>query len=122
MKKKQSKTSKAGSSANLPAGQAGASKKATTPKKADGGEKVKRISGLDAAAKILAESAEPLGGKEIVERMLAKGYWHTKGATPAATIYAAITREIKNKGAAARFRKARLPDGQADRGKFTLAK
>jgi hypothetical protein len=125
MKKKQSKTSKAVKvrttakpvCRSLGGGgkPAKASKKATTPKKADGGEKVKRISGLDAAAKVLAKAAEPLGCKEIVERMLAKGYWRTNGKTPAATIYAAILREIKNKGDKARFRKA-------DRGKFELAK
>ena len=88
-------------------------KKATRAK--PGGETPKRTSGLDAAATILAEAGEPLGCKEIVERMLAKGLWATKGKTPAATIYSAILREVQKKGADARFRKA-------ERGKFTLAK
>ena len=48
------------------------------------------MSGLDAAAKVLAESHEPMRAKEIVEQMAAKGYWKTAGETPSATIYAAI--------------------------------
>jgi len=75
----------------------------------------KRPSGLDAAAQVLAEAGEPLNTKDMVERMLAKGLWKTGGKTPAATIYAAIIREIKVKGDDARFRKA-------ERGKFELAK
>jgi hypothetical protein len=74
----------------------------------------KRLSGLDAAAKVLAEAGEPLNTKTMVERMLAKGLWTTQGKTPAATIYAAVIREIA-KGKGARFRKV-------GRGKFTLAK
>jgi len=71
------------------------------------------MSGLDAAAKVLAEAGEPLNCKTIVERALAKGYWKTGGKTPSATVYAAIIREIAKKGDASRFAKA-------DRGKFTL--
>jgi hypothetical protein len=51
----------------------------------------------------------------MVKQMLEKGYWKTEGKTPAATIYSAIIREIKEKGADARFRKT-------ERGKFALAK
>jgi hypothetical protein len=72
-------------------------------------------SGLDAAARVLAEAGEPLNTKTMVERMLAKGLWTTGGKTPAATIYAAIIREIALKGAGARFHKT-------ERGKFTLTK
>jgi len=71
------------------------------------------MSGLDAAAKVLAEAGEPLNCKTIVERALAKGYWKTGGKTPQATVYAAIIREIAKKGDASRFAKA-------ERGKFTL--
>jgi len=71
------------------------------------------MSGLDAAAKVLAEAGEPLNCKTIVERALAKGYWKTGGKTPAGTIYAAIIREIAKKGDASRF-------ARAERGKFTL--
>jgi hypothetical protein len=74
-----------------------------------------KMSGLDAAAQVLAEAAEPLGAKTMVERMLEKGLWATSGKTPAATIYAAIIREIAKKGDASRFVKA-------ERGKFTVAK
>ena len=96
-----------------------ASKDATKAAKRDTakprGNGAKRPSGLDAAAKVLAEAGKPMNCREIVEQALAKGYWQTKGATPAATIYAAITREIVAKGDAARFRKV-------ERGKFALAK
>jgi hypothetical protein len=71
------------------------------------------MSGLDAAAKVLAEAGEPLDCKTIVERAIAKGYWKTGGKTPAATIYAGIIREIATKGKDARFRKT-------ERGKFAL--
>ena len=50
---------------------------------------------------------------DIVEMMINTGLWETNGKTPAATIYAAILREIQTKGAEARFKKT-------DRGLFTL--
>ncbi len=78
-------------------------------------DKKKRASGLDAAAKVLAEAGKPMNTKEMVEQMLAKGLWKTNGKTPAATIYAAIIREIATKGDQARFRKV-------GRGKFELAR
>jgi len=81
----------------------------------DAKKKQRKPSGLDAAAAVLAEAGGPLGAKEMVERMLAKGLWTTGGKTPAATIYAAIIREIAVKGDQARFRKT-------DRGKFILNK
>ena len=48
---------------------------------------------------------------DIIKEALAKGLWQTSGKTPAATLYAAIIREIANKGDKARFRKT-------DRGLF----
>ena len=74
-----------------------------------------KMSGLDAAAKVLAEAGEPLGCDEVVKRMLEGGLWSTSGKTPAATIYAAIIREIAKKGDASRFTKTA-------RGKFAIAK
>ncbi|MFA5291924.1 MAG: winged helix-turn-helix domain-containing protein [Phycisphaerae bacterium] len=71
--------------------------------------------GLSAAVKVLQEAAQPLNCQEMVKQMLEKGYWKTDGKTPAATIYSAITTEIKKKGAESRFRKT-------ERGKFELAK
>lgn len=101
---------------NLPAATTLEQPKAPEPqakaprKRADG-----RLSGLDAAAKVLTDAGEPLGCDEMVKRMLEDGLWATEGKTPAATIYAAIIREIAKKGDASRFRKT-------DRGKFTVSK
>jgi len=95
-----------------------ATKDAKDATKRDTGERdakgAKRPSGLDAAVQVLAEAGEPLNTKAMVDRMLAQGLWQTNGKTPAATIYAAILREINTKGDAARFRKV-------ERGKFALA-
>jgi hypothetical protein len=63
-----------------------------------------KSSALDAAARVLRESGQPLSCPELIEQMAAKGYWTSpKGKTPASTLYAAIAREIKLKGAASRF-------------------
>jgi len=87
-----------------------APKSAKTPKE----RKPKRVSGLDLAAKVLADAGEPLNAKTIAERAIAAG-WKTSGKTPEATLYAAIIREIAKKGKDARFAKR-------DRGLFTAAK
>ena len=71
-------------------------------------------SGLDVAAQMLKDAGTPLKCKEMVEQMLAKGLWATNGKTPAATIYAAIIREIAEKGKEARFTKT-------DRGTFAFS-
>ena len=91
-----------------------ATKKATPTKKAaPKAKKNDKLSALDAAAKVLAEASEPLNTKQMVEAMAAKGYWKSPGgATPHATLYSAITREINTKGNAARFKKT-------ERGHFT---
>ena len=74
----------------------------------------RKMSALDAAAKVLAEVGEPLGAKQMVEAMGAKGYWTSPGGkTPHATLYSAILREISTKGAEARFKKT-------DRGRFAV--
>src|SRR5260370_34502367 len=66
----------------------------------------KQMSALDAAAKVLTETGRPMSCPELIAAMAAKGYWSSpKGKTPAATLYAAMTREAATKGAAARFRK-----------------
>jgi len=72
-----------------------------------------KMSGLDAAAKVLTETGTAMNCGDIVKTALDKGYWTTNGKTPAATIYAAIIREIAVKGSAARFAKA-------DRGMFKI--
>lgn len=76
--------------------------------------KEKKPSGLDAAAKVLADAGEPMRCKDMVDKMLSDGLWKTGGKTPAATIYAAILREITTKGSAARFKKT-------DRGLFAFS-
>jgi hypothetical protein len=76
-------------------------------------KKQRKPSGLDAAVQVLAEAGNPLSTAEMVERMLKAGLWKTGGKTPAATIYAAILREISVKKEQARFRKT-------DRGRFEL--
>ena len=61
------------------------------PKKADG-----KLSAIDTAAKVLAETKQAMNCKELVEAMAAKGYWKSScGQTPHATIYSAIAREIQ---------------------------
>lgn len=77
-------------------------------------QKAKKSSGLNAAAKVLAEASEPLSCKAIVERTFEAGYWQSEGKTPHATVYSAILREMQKKGDEARFRKV-------ERGKFELA-
>jgi len=63
-----------------------------------------KLSALDAAARVLRESGQPMSCPELIEQMAAKGYWTSpQGKTPAATLYAALAREVKVKGAASRF-------------------
>jgi HB1, ASXL, restriction endonuclease HTH domain len=79
-------------------------------------DKPKRVSGLDAAARVLEESDQPMTAKEMVEVAEAKGYWKSPGGkTPHATVYSAIVREIAAKGGESRFCKT-------ERGKFTRNK
>jgi hypothetical protein len=83
--------------------------------KAQGDRKANNLSALDAAAKVLAETGQALTCQELIAAMAEKGYWTSPaGKTPAATLYAAVTREISVKGKASRFRKV-------DRGQFALA-
>ena len=75
----------------------------------------KRLSALDAAAKVLAETGQSMRCTELIAAMTAKGYWTSPaGKTPASTLYAALLRELCTKKEQARFRKT-------ERGKFGLA-
>jgi hypothetical protein len=89
--------------------------RAASPKKAARAtkeQKPKKVSCLDAAARVLAEAGRPLTCQEMIAAMAAKGYWTSPGGkTPAATLYSAILREVTTKGADARFVKT-------ERGKF----
>ncbi len=67
----------------------------------------RKLSQLDAAVKVLSDSKEAMNTKQMVEAMAAKALWKSPGGkTPTATLYSAIVREIKTKGATARFKKA----------------
>ena len=93
-----------------------AAKKPAAKKPTKKSAQPKKASALDAAAKVLGESKEPLTTKEMVEAMQAKGYWKSPGGkTPDRTLYSAILREIVLKKGESRFKKT-------ERGKFTLAK
>ncbi len=86
--------------------------KAATEPKAKADAKPKRMSAIDAAAKVLADASTPMNTKEMIEAMAAKTYWTSPGGkTPHATLYSAILREINTKGKDARFTKT-------ERGKF----
>lgn len=75
----------------------------------------KKISQIEAAIIVLGKSKDAMNCKEMVEAMQVAGLWSTpNGATPEATLYASILREINTKGRDARFRKT-------ERGHFTLA-
>lgn len=93
-----------------------AAKVAKTPKTAKAAKTPandKPLSGLDAAAKVLADAGEPMRARELVNTMIERGLWKSDGKTPWATIYAAVIREIAAKGKASRFRKT-------DRGLFAF--
>ena len=63
-----------------------------------------KLSALDAAARVLRQSGQPMSCPELIEQMAAKDYWTSpQGKTPASTLYAAMAREVKVKGAASRF-------------------
>ena len=80
--------------------------------KADG--KPKKLSAIDAAAKVLAEAKQPMSARQMIEAMAAKKYWTSPGGkTPWATLYSAILRSINKDGKESRFKKA-------ERGKFAL--
>jgi len=89
-----------------------AAKKTTTKKATARKQAPQKMSALDAAAKVLCESKQPLRSGELIEQMAAQGYWKSPGGqTPAATLSAALMREINIKGQDARFKKV-------DRGLF----
>ena len=74
--------------------------------------KAKKISAIDAAAKVLADSGTAMNCQEMITAMTAKKLWTSPGGkTPQATLYSAILREIATKGKDARFTKT-------ERGKF----
>ena len=90
------------------------STKKAKSKKPGGEKKPKRVSALDAAAQILAKADKPMRAQELIAAMAEQGLWSSPaGATPHATLYAAMTREARDKGGASRFQKV-------DRGMFAF--
>lgn len=87
--------------------------KATKPAKATAKPDAKKLSQIEAAIKVLAKAGEPMNCKAMVETMTKQGLWSSPGgATPDATLYSSILRDLR-KGKDARFKKT-------DRGQFTL--
>jgi len=87
---------------------------APKPKKVRRAATAKKLSALDAAAKVLAETGQAMNCQELIAAMAAKGYWTSPGGkTPSATLYSAVLRELVVKGKDARFVKT-------ERGKFGL--
>src|SRR5436190_14064406 len=83
--------------------QSAKAKKASGPKK---------LSAINAAAKVLGDAKDPMTCQELIAAMEKKGLWTSPGGkTPSATLYSAILREIQNRGADSRFTKT-------ERGKF----
>jgi len=70
--------------------------------------------GLDAALSVLRQAGSPMRVRAISEAVIKQGLWSPGGRTPWATLSAAMGREIRLKGRAARFRKA-------ERGLFAAA-
>ena len=113
---KSKKATKADAAAPVEQADAAAATPAKTKAKKTKEPKVKKTSALDAAARVLEEAGQPMTCPEMIEQMAAKRYWTSpRGATPAATLYSAVLREINAKGKDARFVKT-------ERGKFGLAK
>lgn len=72
-----------------------------------------RMSALEAAARVLAETKKPMSCAELVVQMQTRGYWQSPaGKTPAATLYSAILRDLRN--TPSRFQKT-------GRGRFACA-
>ena len=66
----------------------------------------KKMSCLDAAAKLLTETGQSMTCQELIAALAAQGYWTSPaGKTPQASLYAAIVRELRTKKEQARFRK-----------------
>ena len=116
-------TTKKATTAKKASGAKAATKKATPRKKAvskaesassNAEAKDKKLSAIDAAAKVLADTKQAMNCKELIEAMAAKKLWTSPGGkTPWATLYSALTREISTKGSDSRFKKT-------ERGKFAV--
>ncbi len=71
-----------------------------------------KLTAIDAAAKVLGQSETPMTTRELIAAMADGGYWKSPaGMTPHATLYSALTRDIRLQGKQSRFKKV-------SRGKF----
>src|ERR1700726_4663392 len=62
--------------------------KAATSKTREDAAQTKKLSALDAAAKVLQEAGQPMNCQDMIQAMADKGYWTSPaGKTPAATLY-----------------------------------
>ena len=72
----------------------------------------KKLSAINAAYKVLADTGKAMNTQELIAAMTEKALWTSPGGlTPHATLYSAILRELKAKGGESRFRKV-------EKGKF----
>ena len=71
-----------------------------------GGKPKGQLSGINAAYEVLKEAGEPMNIKQIMEKINERGLAKLAGKTPAATVSAALQREISTKQEASRFEKA----------------
>jgi hypothetical protein len=95
-------------------GKKGRKPRATKTRSGEDGGTARKLSALDAAAKVLGEAGQAMSCKEMIAAMAAQGYWSSPaGRTPEATLYSAILREVNTRGEQARFVKAQ-------RGRFAL--
>ncbi len=58
---------------------------------------------LDAAERVLQDAGEPLRVAELTERILLGAHWSSGSKTPAASVEAGLSADIKRRGAASRF-------------------
>jgi hypothetical protein len=104
-----------GEGATTAPGRRGRGRTPRPPAAGGAGGEARGPSALDAAARVLAEAGRAMTCPELIAAMAAGGYWASPaGQTPSATLCSALLREITQKGARARFRKA-------GRGLFALA-
>jgi hypothetical protein len=78
-------------------------------------KEVKKLSALEAAARVLEETKQARSCSELIAAMATEGYWTSPGGkTPQATLSSAIQREMVVKKDQSRFKKT-AP------GRYTLA-
>ncbi len=104
--RKSAKTTKAKRAGKGAKQQAKAAKSEEAARKPAVTVKPKRVSAIDAAAEVLRKRGEPMNARDLIATMAEQGLWTSpNGKTPHATLYAAMLREINDKGAKARFKK-----------------